>query len=25
VAVPELSSWLQDRQVMSDLIRQHLA
>ena len=25
VAIPELSSWLQDHQVMSDLIRQHLA
>ena len=25
VVVPELSSWLQDHQVMSDLIRQHLA
>ena len=25
VVVPELSSWLQDRQVMTDLIRQHLA
>lgn len=23
--VPELSSWLQDRQVITDLIRQHLA
>ena len=25
VAVPELSTWLQDRQVVTDLIRQHLA
>lgn len=25
VAMPELSTWLQDRQVVTDLIRQHLA
>lgn len=25
VAVPELANWLQDRQVITDLIRQHLA